>query len=97
MEAQNVELSERNTIKLIKPIRLKDRVFEELSFREPKARDLRTMNLAKFTFGDLLDLGARLANVEASVVNELSMKDTARLVEVVAGFLGDGLGTPMNS
>lgn len=59
---------------------------KELELRRPKGKDLRKLPAEPST-SDVLNLGASLAGVTPSVVDEMDAEDVMALVEVVKGFL----------
>ena len=71
------------------------REIEQLSIRKPKAKDMRNFPLNP-TMGDMLDLASALAGEPTSVIDELSVPDMTRVVEVIGDFLGASqpTGTP---
>ena len=80
---------EETTIKLTKPLSFGKDTYTELKLKEPKGKHLRALKEG-MEFGDLLDIGAKLAGVPVVVVNELPAKDALQVVEAVKDFLVDG-------
>lgn len=76
-------------VTLKKPIAFGSETITELSFREPKAQDMRMMPL-KATTGDILDLAARLSGQLPSTLGELCMEDYQAVMEVVGSFFTTG-------
>ncbi len=83
------------TVKLAEPIEFGSRTISELTLRKPKAKDMRQFPLAP-QMGDMLDLASKLAGEPTSVIDELSVQDMTRVVEVIGDFLGasQATGTP---
>jgi len=79
-------------VKLKKPIAFGSETISELTFREPKALDMRMLPL-KPTTGDILDLATRLAGQLPSTMNDLSMEDYQQVMGVVGGFFTSGQET----
>ncbi len=78
-----------NTILLSKPVEFGKKTIEKLVLREMTAKDMRTMR-QNMTYGDLLDIGARLANQPKSVIDRLSARDANELIERVGKQLDGG-------
>jgi hypothetical protein len=83
------------TVKLLEPIQFGSRTIDELTLRKPKAKDMRQFPLNP-QMGDMLDLASRLAGEPTSIIDELSVQDMTRVVEVIGDFLGasQATGTP---
>jgi hypothetical protein len=83
------------TVKLEEPIQFGSRTIDELTLRKPKAKDMRQFPLNP-QMGDMLDLASRLAGEPTSIIDELSVQDMTRVVEVIGDFLGasQATGTP---
>jgi len=79
-------------LKLKKPIKHGSEDIGELTVREPKAKDIRTMKIPPST-DDMLTLGGKLVALPPSVIDELSIPDTMALLEVVGNFMDDGQET----
>ena len=77
-------------ITLQDPFDFAGRNIAKFTLREPKAKDMRSLPI-EVKVGDLLDLGARLANSEKAVFNELSARDAMTVVAEVSSFLAPGL------
>lgn len=71
---------------LMEPIQQGSETIKELEFRKPKAKDLRKLPVNAGT-GDILDLAGRLCGQPPSVIDELSIDDTVKVLEVVSDFL----------
>lgn len=84
---------ESKTLKLKHPIKVgsEEQIFE-LTFREPKARDIRKMPAQPGT-SDILDLAGKLCGQPPSVIDELSMADTAEVLDIVGNFMLAGQET----
>ena len=83
------------TVELQDPIEFGSRVIDQLTIRKPKAKDMRKFPLNP-SMGDMLDLASVLAGEPTSVIDELSVPDMTRVVEVIGDFLGasQATGTP---
>lgn len=83
------------TVKLQDPIEFGSRVIDHLTIRKPKAKDMRKFPMNP-QMGDMLDLASALAGEPTSVIDELSVPDMTRVVEVIGDFLGasQATGTP---
>lgn len=87
-------------VTLSKPIEAHGEKVKELTFREMTAGDLRGINLTIGTggltidAGDVIDLGAKLADVPPSSMNKLAVPDLVRIAEklgpLLDGFLPTG-------
>lgn len=88
-------MSQITIVKLQDPIHYGSREIEQLEIRKPKAKDMRKFPLNP-QMGDMLDLASVLANEPTSVIDELSVPDMTRVVEVIGDFLGasQATGTP---
>lgn len=80
-------MSNVTVVKLRDPIMFGSRVIEELSIRKPKAKDMRKFSMNP-AMGDMLDLASVLAGEPTSVIDELSVPDMSRVIEVIGDFLG---------
>lgn len=78
-----------NTVLLSKPIEYGQKTIEKLVLREMTAKDMRTMR-QNMTYGDLLDIGARLSNQPKTVIDRLSARDANELIELVGKQLDGG-------
>lgn len=80
-------------LKLSVPIALADgAVLSEITLREPTAFDMRAMPVAELTIGALLDLGASVAGLPNSAMNQLSAQDVLRVAGAMGNFMGGGTG-----
>ena len=83
-----------NTIlKLKSPVTFGSREIKELSFRELKAKDMRTFR-PQMTLGDFLDIASSLCGEPKSMIDMLSAVDTMAVVEHVGNGLAPGGSTP---
>lgn len=73
-------------IALSEPIKFGSENINELVFRKPKAKDFRQLKMP-LSMGELLDLAGKLAGQPPSVIDELSVDDTKKVLEVVGNFL----------
>lgn len=69
---------------------------KELELRRPKGKDLRKLPAEPAT-GDVLNLGASLAGVTPSVIDEMDAQDVMALVEVVQSFLSRSVSGKITS
>lgn len=77
---------ETETLKLKKPVKLGSEEITELVFREPVAKDLRSLPLNPM-MGDMLDLVARLSGVLPAAIDNLSIEDATAAIGVVGNFM----------
>lgn len=81
------------TVSLNTPLKHGTEEIAELTFRKPRAGDMRGIEIAiseggiRFDMGALLDLAARLAGVPPMVIDQAELDDVARIVEAVAPLL----------
>lgn len=77
------------TITLTTPVVRGSKEITELVMRKPKARDLRQLplDLKSASMGALLDLAATLCGQPPSVIDDLEVEDSIRLIEKVTDFL----------
>lgn len=82
------------TLKLITPIFIGDDTsIEEITFQVPKAKHLRFLQLDNPKMDDLLTLAGKLCALPPSTIDELSVHDVFKVIQVIFGFLGDGVVT----
>ena len=78
-------------------IELKKRIADitQIVVRPPVALDVWDFELdiemRKLDFGKMLNLSVKLVDVPKTIIEELCMADTMKLVEVVTNFLSGGL------
>ena len=74
---------------LMKEIEFAGKTYTALEVKAPRTPYLRTWpnDLSAVPFGQLVNLGARLAGVDDKVVEQMHPNDTQALVEIVTGFL----------
>ena len=78
------------TIYLLEPIRYgENEVFETMTFKRPKAKQMRKVNLESLGVDDILNLAGKLGGYAPSVMDELGMDDLFELSEVVGDFFPD--------
>lgn len=83
-----------DTIVLKYPVEVKGfEKVESLTFRRPKARDLKDVPIEGLKFGDILKLMARLTNQPIPVIEELDAEDLTEASKRVSGFLSNGQET----
>ena len=76
-------------IQLKKPIAFGSEIIAELTFREPKALDMRQLPLHPKS-GDILDLAARLSGQLPSTLNLLCIEDYQQVMNEVGSFFSPG-------
>jgi hypothetical protein len=74
------------TITLAKPINFGSETISKLDIREPVAGDMRGLPL-QMGFDEMLTLAGKLTAQPDSVINQLSMPDVTKVMEVVGDFL----------
>lgn len=72
-------------IQLNQPLSWGSDTIKTLSFREMKAKDLRKLS-AQPSMGELLDLVSQLSGKPVALIDDLSVEDAMRCVEVVSNF-----------
>ena len=80
------------TVKLKKPVKHGDQEVAVLTVREPVAKDLRKLPQALNT-GDLLNLAGALTGQPPSVIDQLCMADTQKVLGIVGNFMEGGQAT----
>lgn len=83
-------------LKLGEPIRQGSEEITELKIRKPKAKDFRTLPMEP-SMGDILNLAGRLCGQPPSVIDELGMEDTLKLMDIVGNFIEPGQPTGKTS
>jgi hypothetical protein len=73
-------------IKLEEPIKFGSEVISELNFRKPKAKDLRSLSMSAKA-DDLLKLAGKLCGQPDSVIDEMCIDDTKKVLDLVSDFL----------
>ena len=76
-------------LELEHPITFASREIKALTFRDPRAKDMRKLR-AKMSFGDLLDIGASLCAEPTKVMDLLHPTDARRVIDHVGKSLGNG-------
>lgn len=93
-------MSKTVTVKLATPLSLTEDdpdAISELTFRAPRASDMRgivvtmTADGLRFDLGALIDLAAKLSNENPAYIGRADLGDLARIVEAVAPLLPDFL------
>lgn len=79
----------KTTIKLDDPISYGSETIESLELRKPKAKDMRGLPL-QMGMDDMLKLAGRVSGQPDSVIDELSINDLGRVMEIVGNFMGPG-------
>ena len=80
------------SIELKHPVHFGSREITSLTFREPRAKDMRGIKPG-MTFGDLLDIGGDLCAESRKVMDMLHPEDVHRIVEHVGNVLAPGEST----
>jgi hypothetical protein len=83
---------EGTEIQLKKPISWGDETIRSITLREMKAKDLRKMSLKPST-GEFLDMVSHLSGKPPAMIDELSIEDAVKCIEVVNNFLSSSLET----
>ena len=79
-------------LELEKPVKFGKDYIEKLTLREPTCKEIRSLKVnGDMTFGDILDIGQKLAEQPRRVIDSLCKKDAMALVERVGFLLEDGL------
>lgn len=79
----------KTTIKLDDPIQYGSETISQLELRKPKAKDMRGLPL-QMGMDDMLKLASRVSAQPDSVIDELSIGDLGRVMEVVGNFIEAG-------
>lgn len=79
---------ERETVTLDRPVRFGDRTITELTIRDGCQEDLDAMDLLEGKNAKVRQLLSRLSGQPSEVIARLSIRDFARVMEVVNRFLG---------
>ena len=78
-------------VKLVRHIRVEERMITEVTIRRPKVRDLRAMEKMRQPEGTELDQGiamaAALCDLPLEAMDEMDAADFAVISEVLGGFL----------
>lgn len=82
----------KTTIKLDDPISYGSETISSLELRKPKAKDMRGLPL-QMGMDDMLKLAGRVSGQPDSVIDELSINDLGRVMEVVGNFMQAGRAT----
>ena len=77
------------TFELKDPFTFGTREVKELTFKELKAKDMRTFK-PQMAFGDFLDVAGRLTGEPKSVIDLLSARDTMAVIEHLGNSLTIG-------
>ena len=76
-------------LELTQPIEFGSRKITALTFREPRAKDMRAIK-PEMTFGDLLDIGGELCAEPKKIMDMLHPDDARRVVDHVGNALAPG-------
>lgn len=96
-ERVDIPLDNENVVNLKYPVEVKG--FEKvntLTFRRPKARDLKEVPVENLKMGDMLKLIAKLSNQPMPVIEEMDAADISATSKVISGFLNRGQETGEN-
>ncbi len=78
-------------VKLVRPIRVEERMITEVAIRRPKVRDLRVMEKLREPGSTELDQGiamaAALCDLPLAAMEEMDAADFASISEVLGSFL----------
>lgn len=84
-------MTDTASVKLVRPIRVENRMITEVTVRRPKVRDLRALERAREPGGTELDQGiamaAALCDLPVEAMDEMDATDFAAISEVLGGFL----------
>ena len=84
-------MSNTARVKLVRPIRVEERMITEVAIRRPKVRDLRAMEKMREPGATELDQGiamaAALCDLPLDAMDEMDAADFAAISEVLGGFL----------
>lgn len=92
-------MSENGTLKLRRPVRVLGEEVAEISFREPRGKDLRMLPIMRdgMTMGPLIDFGAQLAvytlggqktnGLPKEAMDEMHPKDVLEVIARIGPFL----------
>jgi len=84
-------MTDNARVKLVRPIRVEERMITEVTIRRPKVRDLRAMEKMREPEGTELDQGivmaAALCGLPLEAMDEMDAADFAAISEVLGGFL----------
>lgn len=78
-------------VKLVRPIRVEERMINEVAIRRPRVRDLRNLEKLREPGSTELDHGiamaAALCDLPIEAMDEMDAADFAAISEVLGGFL----------
>jgi hypothetical protein len=84
-------MNDTASVKLVRPIKVEERMITEVIIRRPKVRDLRAMEKARepgFTELDQsIAMTATLCDLPMPAMDEMDAADFASISEVLGGFL----------
>lgn len=84
-------MTDTASVKLVRPIRVEERVVTEVVIRRPKVRDLRAMEKMREPGSTELDQGiamaAALCDLPLEAMDDMDAADFAAISEVLGGFL----------
>lgn len=99
-EKKQRSLYKGKTFKLKYPFDFAGEVYEELTLRRPKAKDLKHLKAksdGSFEIADMLELAANCAEESYAVIDNLDAVDAMALISEVSDFLADGPETTKTS
>ena len=78
-------------VKLVRPIRVEERMITDVTIRRPKVRNLRAMEKMRELGGTEIDQGiamaAALCDLPLEAMDDMDAADFAAISEVLGGFL----------
>lgn len=83
------KMSEPVTVKLRKPITFGGRTLAQLTFRPPKAKDLRKIKDTASAIDVTLSMAGWLSGELNEMIDQLEGADISRVRDVIQGFLSD--------
>jgi hypothetical protein len=97
MRDKTYKLRDPITTRFRSPDGEREEILEEVTVRQPKARDLRAVDKHQGQVAQSLAMIAALTGLTNARVDELSVFDVGQLGEIVEGFMGPGLPTGATS
>lgn len=83
---------EPTSYELLDPIEHGSEKITRLDFKPLKAKHMKEIG-AKAGIADFLKIAVKLTGISSAALDEMSGRDTMKVVDVVAGFLKDGQET----
>jgi hypothetical protein len=81
---------ESKKIKLERPVEFGGEIVAQLELRPPKGKDLRAIVVSRIvdlSFGEVLDLGGKLAGKPPELMDSLEAADVGKVLTAVVDFL----------